>query len=64
MWTFVAGSLTTEAASEFGEERVPSPEAYPGSRAYCACWKDDNGHFWLYGGQRSTSYLGDTWRFD
>jgi hypothetical protein len=65
MWTFVNGSVGTNARSVFGPTpRVPDPNAYPGARRYCACWKDNNDHFWLFGGYGSAGYLGDTWRFD
>jgi hypothetical protein len=60
----LSGSLVINADSVFGEPRVPSLDVYPGSRHYTACWKDENGHFWLYGGRRASLYLGDTWRFD
>jgi hypothetical protein len=64
MWTFVNGSVDTNAQSVFSSPRTPDPNAYPGARRYSACWKDNNGHFWLYGGQNAAGYLGDTWRFD
>jgi hypothetical protein len=64
MWTFVNGSVNANSPSNFGEPRIPNPNAYPGARTYTMCWKDNNGHFWLYGGYNGAGYLGDTWRFD
>jgi hypothetical protein len=63
MWTLVSGSLGIEASSVFSTPRISDPNAYPGARRFPACWKDNNGHFWLYGGYTSSN-LGDTWRFD
>jgi hypothetical protein len=64
MWTFVNGSDGVESPSIFGEPRIPDPNAFPGARRFPACWKDNNGHFWIYGGLGVGSHLGDTWRFD
>jgi hypothetical protein len=63
MWTFVSGSVDINAQSVFSTPRIPDPNAYPGARRYPVCWKDNNGHFWLFGGYNS-GYIGDTWRFD
>jgi len=65
MWTFVAGSEGADAQSIFGLPRIPDSESYPGARYYCVCWKDNNGHFWIYGGINGEgSFLAETWRFD
>jgi hypothetical protein len=63
MWTFVNGSDGVNSPSNFGEPRIPDPNAFPGAREYTVCWTDNNGHFWLYGGWH-LGYLADTWRFD
>jgi hypothetical protein len=65
MWTFVSGSVGSDAESVVDSTpRVPDPNAHPGARRYSACWKDNNDHFWLFGGATSSGYLTDTWRFD
>jgi hypothetical protein len=63
MWTFVSGSVNADSPSNFGEPRIPDPNAFPGARFSPKCWNDNNGHLWLYGGWGS-GFLGDTWRFD
>jgi hypothetical protein len=63
MWTLVSGSLDINAPSVVGTVRVSDPNAHPGARRFTACWKDNNGHLWLYGGNNG-GYIGDTWRYD
>jgi hypothetical protein len=65
MWTFVSGSVDTDASSVYGSTpRVPDPNAHPGARRFSACWKDNHDHFWLFGGATSPGSQSDTWRFD
>lgn len=65
VWTLVRDKLSPNAESTYAADRVFSSSAYPGGRAYCSCWKDSNGHFWLYGGTSGNeAYRAETWAFD
>ncbi len=52
----------------YGEKGVSAPWYTPGRRMYAASWVDERGHFWVFGGQGSTTggvgYLNDLWRWD
>lgn len=46
-----------------------NPENFPSARAGAATWADDQGHFWVFGGQGAdyignTGELNDLWQFD
>ena len=56
-WTFVKGPELPNADGVMnGPIREPNPYDYPGSRQYPACWSDNNGHLWLYGGSTTTAF--------
>lgn len=49
-WTFVKGPEMVNAEGVFGPIEIPDENAYPPSRQFPACWTDNDGNFWLYGG--------------
>lgn len=49
-WTWIAGEAGSNQPGNYSEPKTPDPYAYPPSRAFCACFKDDNDHFWIFGG--------------
>ncbi|HEU5352083.1 MAG TPA: chitobiase/beta-hexosaminidase C-terminal domain-containing protein [Terracidiphilus sp.] len=66
-----SGSTTTPCAERgiYGTLGVPAAGNVPGERAHAYAWTDQNGEFWLYGGQGEDSVgnpgmLDDLWRFD
>lgn len=66
-----AGSTTTPCAERgiYGTLGVPDAGNIPGARQQGFAWTDENGAFWLYGGQGEDStgqsgLLDDLWRFD
>jgi hypothetical protein len=54
MWTFVSGSEIMNDPGVYSDPKTPDPSAYPPARFHAACWTDQAGNFWLYGGMRDT----------
>lgn len=52
MWTWISGYPLEQAKYRgfYGTQNVPSPENYPGSRAYTTTWTDQDGNMWMLGG--------------
>jgi N-acetylneuraminic acid mutarotase len=68
-WTWMGGSSTTFAASEYGEMGVPALGNIPGGRVLASSAKDGSGNFWLFGGWGVDAYgtfgeLNDLWKFN
>ncbi|MBK8038025.1 MAG: choice-of-anchor D domain-containing protein [Verrucomicrobiaceae bacterium] len=67
-WTWMKGNNTTAVSGTYGTLGVANFTNLPGSRVGAASWTDDQGRFWLFGGNGSGSglsgTLGDLWRFD
>jgi hypothetical protein len=55
LWTWVKGSNSTYQTGTYGTQGQAAPGNTPGARAGGAGWTDRNGHFWLFGGSRSTT---------
>lgn len=69
MWVWMAGSNSTNQQGVYGTVSVPSASNVPGSRRMSVSWKDNNGKFWLMGGNgidknNKTSYMNDLWQID
>jgi len=73
-WTWIKGSNTGNANGLYSTSPTRPYLTYqvwnPGGRSNSTSWVDNNGQFWLFGGQGydSTSkagngYLGDVWRY-
>ena len=56
MWTWVAGSNTTNNAGIYGNKGEASTEFMPGGREGAALWFDSvNQEIWIFGGSGSAS---------
>jgi N-acetylneuraminic acid mutarotase len=69
-WTWVSGSQTPGQQGNYGTLGVPSASNTPGARGFgAATWVDENGNFWLFGGNgfstsAGTGFLNDLWKFN
>ena len=68
-WTWINGPQGVNQPGSYGTKGVPSPTNYPPSRMeVSASWVDQNGKFWMFGGQRTGlsgyDYLNDMWKYD
>jgi N-acetylneuraminic acid mutarotase len=69
-WTWVTGSSTAGAVGVYGTQGVAAVNNVPGARGFSTSWTDNNGNFWLYGGEGYLSAnnpgydLSDLWEFN
>lgn len=69
-WTWMAGSNTNNSNGNYGAINVPAPTNVPGARAWSSAWVDQNGLFWLFGGEgydMNSAFLGllnDMWTYN
>ncbi len=69
-WTWVSGRSTTVDASENGEHGLigQGKTQFPGSRTDGLTWTDNEGGFWVFGGDDDYNYdngiLNDFWTYD
>lgn len=72
-WTWIRGNTAPaiEQAGVYGILGTSSPANIPGSRIAGACWTDDDGFLWLFGGQgvttapsASSAGLSDLWKYN
>lgn len=68
-WTWVRGSNTVDQFGNYGTIGVAAPTNEPGAREFPMWWKDNNGNFWLFGGEGfdavgSWGSLNDLWKYD
>lgn len=70
-WTWIRGSNGPNAPGNYGTQTVPSPANEPRAREFAATWVDNQGNFWLFGGDamvnQATYTLGrlsDLWRYN
>lgn len=68
-WTWMKGNNTPSQAG-VGQLGIASDENTPGARYAAACWTDNSGNLWLYGGSGRTdggsglNGLSDFWKYD
>jgi len=67
-WTWVKGSIFTQATGTYGVKGTPAAANTPGARSGAASWSVGN-DLWLFGGfgfgsSGSSGSLNDLWRFD
>lgn len=69
-WTWMGGSMSTNAAANYGQQGTASASATPGARAGMLFWRDSKGNLWLYGGgsyansaQTQFNNWADLWMF-
>ena len=75
-WAWMGGTSTFNStlpaqgtAGVYGVLRTPATGNIPGGREECVSWTDQQGNFWLFGGQGYDSTgkrgdLNDLWKFD
>lgn len=63
-WTWVGGTSSTQASGTFGTEGVGSTSNLPPGRSTAgACWTDNSGNFWVFGGLSSYYLANDLWEY-
>jgi Galactose oxidase, central domain/Kelch motif len=55
LWTWVAGSKTTNTLVDWGTQGVAAANNQPGGRFASVAWVDSAGHLWLFGGEVSAA---------
>lgn len=69
-WTWVSGSSSINGLSTYGTKGTASASNVPGARGDGTAWKDDDGDFWLFGGNGFTNisgtygYVNELWKWD
>lgn len=68
-WAFMKGNSTGGQAGVYGSIGVSAAANKPGSRYKAVSWTDNNGNFWLFGGNgydatSQQGYLNDLWKYD
>lgn len=63
-WTWVSGSNTGNQPAVYGTMGVASATNMPGGRMVYASWTDNNGDFYLFGGQNDYGTLNDLWKYN
>lgn len=68
-WTWMHGPQGVGNPGSYGTQGVAAPTNYPPARREaCAAWVDNNGIFWLFGGEANmagpTQYYNDLWKYD
>ena len=70
LWTWIGGSNTTDPASVYGTQGIPSPANTPGVRLGSVTWTGVDGSLWLFGGWNPLSnsaygaWFNDLWTFN
>jgi len=63
-WVWVSGTNFRNAIGMYGVQGVPAPGNVPGGRSGMACWADNLGHLWIYGGFNNLyEPMNDLWRY-
>jgi len=62
-WTFIKGDISVSPVAVYGTKGELSNTNNPGGTVNYARWKDNQGNFWLFGGQSSNGFLNQTWKF-
>jgi N-acetylneuraminic acid mutarotase len=67
-WAWMGGSSTTLQPGVYGQLGTPAPGNVPGARETAGAWADNDGNFWLFGGNgyalAGQGDLNDLWKFD
>jgi hypothetical protein len=64
-WTWMSGASLGNGAGVYGTYGVPAVGNTPGARAGAACWIDNSGNLWLFGGNNAATgnSFNDLWEF-
>ena len=64
-WTWMNGPNVSNDMGSYGTKCVADPTNRPPARTEArACWTDDCGIFWLFGGNATNGMSNDLWRYD
>lgn len=68
-WTWMGGSNVADQPGVYGVLGTPAAGNLPGGRIESSSWTDNEGHFWLFGGDgfdslANNGMLDDLWEFD
>jgi N-acetylneuraminic acid mutarotase len=68
-WTWMGGSNVVDQPGVYGVLGTPAAGNLPGGRIESSSWTDNEGHFWLFGGDgfdslTNNGMLDDLWEFD
>src|ERR1017187_5162494 len=64
-WTWMKGPKIGDQPAVYGTKGTPDTGNTPSGRWIHSKWKDDNGNFWIFGGQDNAVHtFGDLWRFN
>ena len=64
-WTWIQGSNFSYQAPVYGSQGIFASSNSPGYRDFgSVSWTDNNGKFWLYGGDASYGTMSDLWEYD
>ncbi|TMI66354.1 MAG: hypothetical protein E6H07_10780 [Bacteroidetes bacterium] len=67
-WTWIKGDSIADKVGVYGTQGIFAVANHPGARAKAVSWKDNNGIFWLFGGngysETDQGYLNDLWKYD
>lgn len=68
LWTWVGGSRICNVYGIYGTIGIQAPLNQPGAREQSVTWVDQNGNFWLFGGNGNGEffggYLNDLWMYN
>jgi N-acetylneuraminic acid mutarotase len=64
-WTWMSGASIGNGTGVYGTYGVPAAGNTPGARAGAACWIDNSGNLWLFGGNNAATgnSFNDLWEF-
>lgn len=67
-WGWMQGTNSAGAPAIYGTKGVATPQNVPGARDGAATWTDQNGNFWMFGGQTTDGaghfyFLNDLWMY-
>jgi N-acetylneuraminic acid mutarotase len=68
-FTWMKGDNNIAQSGNYGTIGAPLASNHPGARVSMAYWKDNNGKFWVFGGQGydqqgNSGQLNDLWKYD
>src|SRR3972149_4073907 len=65
-WTWMKGDNLANLPGFYGTKGVSSPNNKPKGRYESAEWKDQQGNFWMFGGNLTSSfnYYNDLWKYN
>ena len=63
-WTWMKGDKSDDGDARYGRKGEFANNNTPGARQGSTAWKDQDGNFWLYGGENSNDLFCDLWNYN